>query len=252
MPWTAAAIAGSAVIGAGASLYGGSQAAGASGKAADLQMKTAIANANRLGWYDETGKRVLQNMQDLAQAGPNGGGPDYLAQAAALGGPNAQLALEATPGYQFTRQQGLQATQSAAAARGLGVSGAALKGAAKFATGLADQTYQSRFSNLLNLNTGQQGNVQNQFNRLYQVSALGENAAAGTGTQATTAAGNAGNYLNQAGVAQAAGGAGVGSALNQGAQNYLGYNYLQNLIKRNPGTGGYNNNGWDSGFGSGE
>lgn len=57
-----------------------------------------------------------------------------------------QAELEQTPGYQFTRQQGLQAVQNSAAARGLGVSGAALKGAATFATGLADSTYQQQFA----------------------------------------------------------------------------------------------------------
>ena len=56
-----------------------------------------------------------------------------------------QAQLEQTPGYQFTLQQGLQATQSSAAARGLGVSGAALKGAATYATGLADNTYKDQF-----------------------------------------------------------------------------------------------------------
>lgn len=51
----------------------------------------------------------------------------------------AQLAQ--TPGYQFTLQQGLESTQNAAAARGLGVSGAALKAAAAYSTGLAQNTY---------------------------------------------------------------------------------------------------------------
>jgi hypothetical protein len=55
--------------------------------------------------------------------------------------------LAQTPGYQFTLQQGLLGTQNAAAARGLGVSGAALKGADTFATGLASQTYNQQLNN---------------------------------------------------------------------------------------------------------
>ena len=81
--------------------------------------------------------------------------------------------MRQTPGYQFTLAQGLKATQSAAAARGLGVSGSALKGAGTYATGLADKTYldqfnvaQQRFGDVLNLNTAQQGNLQAQFGRL--------------------------------------------------------------------------------------
>lgn len=52
-----------------------------------------------------------------------------------------QAQLAATPGYQFTLQQGLESTQNAAAARGLGVSGAALKAASAYSTGLAQNTY---------------------------------------------------------------------------------------------------------------
>lgn len=59
-----------------------------------------------------------------------------------------QATLEATPGYQFALSQGLKATQNSAAARGLGVSGAAMKGAAAYATGLADNTYQQQFNQL--------------------------------------------------------------------------------------------------------
>lgn len=56
-----------------------------------------------------------------------------------------QAALEATPGYKFALNQGLRAQQQSATTRGLGLSGAQLKGAADFATGLADQTYGNQF-----------------------------------------------------------------------------------------------------------
>jgi hypothetical protein len=115
------------------------------------------------------------------------------------------------------------------------VSGASLKGAATYATGLADQTYQKqfdmqqqRFADLLNLNTGQQGQLQNQYTRLHDTAALGENAAAQTGTAGTSAAATAGNYLNQAGLASAAGTTGVSNALTGGINNYLAYNAYQN------------------------
>ena len=55
--------------------------------------------------------------------------------------------LVQTPGYQFNLGQGLQSVQNSAAARGLGLSGAAMKGAANYATGLADSTYQNQFAN---------------------------------------------------------------------------------------------------------
>ncbi len=55
--------------------------------------------------------------------------------------------LEKTPGYQFTLDQGLKAVQNSYAAQGLGTSGAAMKGAADYAEGLASTTYQNQFKN---------------------------------------------------------------------------------------------------------
>lgn len=85
-----------------------------------------------------------------------------------------QAELEQTPGYQFARSQGLQSVQNSAAARGLGVSGAAMKGAATFATGLADNTYQAQFaqqqqlfSDALNQGQAQFGNRQTGFQDAY-------------------------------------------------------------------------------------
>jgi hypothetical protein len=69
-----------------------------------------------------------------------------------------QATLETLPGYQFARTQGLKAVQNSAAARGLGVSGAALKGAATFSQGLADQNYNNYF-------TQEQANRQNAYGR---------------------------------------------------------------------------------------
>jgi hypothetical protein len=245
MGWAAAATAGSAVIGGVTSLIGSGQAASASKQAANLQAQATAASRTSLAPYYTEGWAMLPSLEHLATSGPNGGGPDYLAQAAGMQpGQMTQAELEQTPGYQFNLAQGLKATQNAAAARGLGVSGAALKGAAKYATGLADSTYQNqfnnaqtRFQNVLNLNTGQQGNLTGQYNRLAGIATLGENAAAGAGAQGIQGANQAGNYLNQAGQAQAAGTLGIGSALNKGAQNYLSYDALKDFTGQ---TAGYN------------
>ena len=231
----AAAIAGSAVIGAGASIYGSSKAAGAADKAAQLQQQQYQQTRSDLQPYFGPGQAAVGNALTLAQSGPTGGGPDYVSQAAANIPPQmTQAQLEATPGYQFTLNQGLKSTQSANAAKGLGVSGAALKGAATYATGLADKTYldqfnvaQQRFGDYLNLNTGQQGNLTNQFNRLNSVATLGENAAAQLGAQGTTAAANDAKYLNAAGLDTQAGLTNATNALTSGANNYLAYDAYQ-------------------------
>lgn len=55
--------------------------------------------------------------------------------------------LENTPGYQFTRDQGLKSLYNGYAARGLGNSSAALKGAARYTTGLAQNTFNQQLQN---------------------------------------------------------------------------------------------------------
>lgn len=84
--------------------------------------------------------------------------------------------LSNTPGYQFALQQGLKSTQNKYAAGGLGVSGAAMKGAAEYAEGLAGQTYQQAFQNDL-------ASKSQRYNMLYNPVQLGANAAAGAAGQ---------------------------------------------------------------------
>ena len=188
----AAATVGSAVIGAGASMMAGNKAAAAAKDAAAQQMQMYQTTRGDLLPYNTTGQNALEGAYNLAAGSPTGGGPNFvdLAYNQYLPGKMTQAELEQTPGYQFTRAQGLKAVQGAAAARSLGVSGASLKGAGDYATGLADKTYldqfnvaQQRFGDVLNLNTAQQGNLQAQFKRLSDLSTIGENAAAQTGEQ---------------------------------------------------------------------
>jgi hypothetical protein len=243
----AAVIGGSSLLSAGASLYGSSQSSSASKAAANAQLEMYKQTRSDLSPYNTAGQSAMSSALSLAQGSPTGGGPDYVTEASQnMPGTMTQSQLEQTPGYQWNLAQGLKATQSAAAARGLGVSGASLKGASTYATGLADSTYQnqfnnaqSRFTDYLNLNTGQQSNLTNQFNRLNSLATIGENAAAQTGAQGTTAASNYGNYTNQSGLASAAGTTGASNALTSGVNSYLGYNLLQNMTG---GSGGYVDN----------
>ncbi len=234
----------SAGIGAVSSMSAAGKASSAANQAAQLQSDQFQTTRNDLLPYNTAGQSVLPSMTALAQSGQYGGGPNYLAQAAGmLPGQMTQAELEQTPGYQFNLAQGLKATQSAAAARGLGVSGAALKGASTYATGLADSTYQqqfqnaqTRYSDVYNLNTAQQTNLQNQFSRLSDTAKIGESAAAATGVQGGLAAKYEGQGLMSAGQYQAAGAAGVGNSLNSGISNYL---QQQALSKYTGSTQGY-------------
>jgi len=235
----AAATIGGAALSAGSQMIGSSKAAGAASDAANLQKMQYLMTRQDLSPFMGAGASALPGLSALANAGPTGGGRDYvdLAYNQYLPPRMTQAELEQTPGYQFQLQQGLKQTQSAAAARGLGVSGASLKGAAEYVTGLADKNYQNQFANaqtrfndVLALNTGQQGQLTNQYNRLSGLATLGANAAAGLGTQGVDAAKNAGNALTTAGQTEAAGLTGASNALNQGVQNYLSYDAFNRYL----------------------
>lgn len=131
-----------------------------------------------------------------------------------------QATLNQTPGYQFSLNQGLKSVQNSAAARGLGSSGAAMKGAASYATGLADNTYQNQFNDILQ-------SRQNTYNMLAGQQSQGENAAAQTGNIGSNLAQGAANSLTQAGTAQAAGLTGAANSLTNAGNSYLGYTLSQ-------------------------
>ncbi len=132
--------------------------------------------------------------------------------------------LESTPGYQFSRDQGLKAIQNRMTASGLGSSGPAAAAAGEYATGLASGTFQTQFGNYL---------AQNQqiYNMLTGVAGMGQNAATNVGTigaQATTQANalaTGGAAATGAGLvgganALASGLSGAGSAASNGALMY--------------------------------
>lgn len=217
----AAAVIGTAVVGAGASAYSANKAAGAQKDAAnrsiDAQYSMYSQNREDLSPYRMAGENALTSLQDQLP---------YLTSPIRMD----QASLEQTPGYQFTLQQGLKGVQNSAAARGLANSGAALKGAAQYATGLADNTYLNQF-NLENTNRT------NAYNRLLGVSQLGQNAAAQTGAFGQQAANQVSNAYGSIGDAQAAAALAQGKGISD-ASGSVGNLYLLNaLMKNNGGTG---------------
>jgi hypothetical protein len=244
-----AAIAGTAAIaGIGGSLI----SANASKSAANTQAAAAdLASQNSLDEFNNTratlapfvdagttGVSALQSSLGLGGSGPN------LLAANGINGLTFQpttAQLTATPGYQFDLNQGLQGVANSNAAQGLGISGAALKGAANYATGLANNTL-----------TTQQGifqqNLGNVLNPLQNITGTGENAGATTGQQGITAVGNSNTALIGGANASAAGTVGSANALSGGLSsigsaptNYLLYNQLlgsnSGLNSSGPGTG---------------
>jgi hypothetical protein len=133
--------------------------------------------------------------------------------------------FQASPAYQFNLQQGQQAIDKAAAARGQFYAPATLQSIAKYSQGLASNEFQNAYGNY-NTNLG------NIWNRLYSLSGAGQNAAANMGGFGTTVAGNVGNNAVGAGNALAAGQVGAANAYS-GIGSNLYNQYVQNQILQN-------------------
>lgn len=214
---------GSAVIGGGASIYGANKAASAQKK------QTNAANALQQEMYD----RAEDNLNPYMQTGLDAN-TELQNRLQELTSPVVmdQTALEQTPGYQFTRDQGLKAVQNSAASRGLGISGASYKGAANYATGLADSTYQNQFNNAIT----NQGNA---YNRLMGISGMGQNAAGNLAGFGQNSANQQGQNLTSLGNAQGASYMTQANALGNAFQSVPDAMYTNKLL----GMYGNPNNG---------
>ena len=242
-----ASLAAAGISGAG-SIFGASKASSAANKAANAQVKSAQIAADTQRQMFGEAKNALQPYMDVGNdatyelrrlMGQNEVGPD-------IPGSMTQASLSATPGYQFTLGQGLKSVQNSAAARGLGVSGAALKGAATYATGLSDQTYNNRFNQQQQQYTDAVTNQTNEFNRLYQVAGIGQQAGSSLADGSIKTGSGIAASQTGAGSAQAAGINGAGQAISSGivgvagaASNGLNQSAFNNALSKylNGGNG---------------
>jgi hypothetical protein len=151
----------------------------------------------------------------------------------------------ATPGYQFTLQNGLKATQNSASARGLGSSGAAIKGAESYASGLAESTYGDTFNRALQTYATNYGTASDNVNRLLGLVQVGGNAAAQTGQLGTASTNSIAGTLTSGAAASAAGQVGSANAINSGISNAIngGQNALLLSALKNNGSTLYGSSG---------
>jgi hypothetical protein len=110
---------------------------------------------------------------------------------------------EKAPGYQFQLEQGLNAIQNSAAARGDLLSGNALTGLNNYAQGAAQSDYNNVYNQALqnyqtNYNTFQ-NNQTNEYNRLASLAGLGQQTASQLNSAGLGTANNAANTLLTAG-----------------------------------------------------
>ena len=183
MPFAVAAAAIPAVTG----LIGGSMQSKAAQSAQNqAQAQFAQEQAN-LAPFRTAGQSALGVASDLSGAN----GPDAATAAMAN--------FQTSPGYQWDLSQGLRGVDAGAASQGMLRSGATLKAEDTFSTGLADQEFT------------------NYYNRLYNLSALGETAAAGGSPSAIAA----GTSAQQAGNTQASIYGNAASSLGTSASGLL-------------------------------
>lgn len=220
MAWVATAVIGAGVLGAGATIYGASKASDAQTSAAKTAADTSLSMYN-------TTRGDLSPYRDIGStaAGQLTNRLSELTSPITVD-PNQ---LENSDYYKFASTQGQKAVTNSAAARGLGTSGAALKGAASFAKGLATDTYQTAFNMA-------QTNQSNAYNRLKSLVDTGENASAQTGSAGVSAANTAAGAQIGAGNAQAAASNATGSSLSNLSNNLSGYAMYKGLYG-NSGSG---------------
>lgn len=244
----------------GASLGGGVDSSNASSKAVDAQVKSGQdANAlqkqisdQQIAMQREQFNKNIELQQPMIDAGNTG--RNRLMQLLGLtpGGEGNGSAVkdfrmadfQSDPGYQFRMDQGQQALERSAAARGGLMSGAALKDTAKFSQGLASQDYQAAFDRF-------KSNQASKINPLQSISGAGQSASNALGQAGQSFASGASSALGQYGAqagqnitgmgnARASGYVGSANALGGGvAQAYNGYqqNQLMNLLNKSPNAG---------------
>lgn len=209
------------VAGAGSALINSNAAGAAADKQAEAQRYAADlqnqqynqTRADQQPWR-EAGAGALSQMQD----------PGFQK--------NFSMSdFQADPGYQFRMQQGQDALQRSAAARGGLMSGGTLKALSDYGQNSASQEYQNAYNRFTN-------DQSNRFNRLASVAGVGQTANAAVGAAGANYANNAGNIAmsgaNAQGAAGIAGANAWGGALTGGANNMMQAQMMNRLMPSAP------------------
>lgn len=146
---------------------------------------------------------------------------------------NSLADLQATPGYQFQLEQGLQGVNNSAAARGGLLSGANMKAINDYAQGQASTGYQNAWDRAQNAYTNAFSRNQQKFTNLQGMAVSGQNAAVNqggyainTGAALSNLATNNGNNMSNLALGQgqinASNISGIGNAIGGGVSRVGG------------------------------
>jgi len=242
-------------IGAAGSIFGGLFGANASSKASQ-QYIDALKQAQ--GSLTDTENKGLANFQPYLSAGSGATGmlSDMLKTPGqglltpwtnTFQAPTAEQAAQ-TPGYQFQLEQGNNAIQNSAAARGGLLSGGTLADMNKFSQGLASENYQNTFSNSLtqyqNAYQSFLNNQNNTYSRLMGLSNNGLSASNSAGNLISGIGGDIASLYGQQGAARAQGTIGSANSLVGMIPGLTGnLSDILNILKGNGGGSGGPGNG---------
>ena len=186
----------------------------ASDKSAELAWQMYQQGREDLAPWREAGGAAVQDLAGKIAAGPG--------------------EFEASPGYQWTLDQGLNAQQNALSAMGANRSGKHIKAATDYAEGLASTEYDNFLRRWYD-----------KLKPLQSMAGLGQTSANQTAGLGANAAANMGNAYATSGLAQGAGNINQTNALTGaitgGANSLLQYNALRNLPQM-PATPNYYGN----------
>lgn len=184
------------LLGAGASLIGGSMQASAADRAANAQAeasdKSLALQKDALDFQKSTYADARGDSAPWLAAGRTAL-TTYMGELG-MGDPGFQSKFKGTPGYGFAVSEGEKGVTNNLAALGMKNSGSALKALTRFRMGLADQTYN------------------NYLDRVGQVSGMGQgqandnaNGALNLGNSVINSTANMGQTVQDAGTARASG-----------------------------------------------
>lgn len=232
----AAAIAASAVVGATASSIASNKASKAQQQSAkDANALAKDTKDQELALQEKMFKKNVELQQPAIDAGNTA--RNRLMELLGLtagGADNGSLMrdfsmqdFQSDPGYQFRMDQGQQALERSAAARGGLLSGAALKDTARFSQGLASQDYQAAFDRFKSNQASKENPLLSLAGAAQTASgalgAAGQNYANAAGAALGNYSATAGQNIVGAGNARASGYIGTANAINNGiSQAYNG------------------------------
>lgn len=226
MSVVAAAVIGSAVVGGVTSYQAGKSQEKAAKAGADAETQLGYANLDLQKELADQQREDFAPWRDVGEQALNQLWEGVQSGAFDVG----EVDVTQDPGYQFRMDQGIEALDKSAAARGRLLSGAQQKGVTDYAQNVASQEYANAYAREANEKA-------KKYNMLSGLSSGGQASAAGQaqatsqlGQQSSNIMSNMGRTQNiaqqQQGQARAGAYQGMAQAGNQAAQNWLMYKTL--------------------------